>query len=81
MMIAGKMPRHLWPEAVRTAVMRLNLTPSSALEYSSPIQMLAELGADFTGPVHLGHLHAFGGRAYVYDKLNTCDSYPSLQHC
>jgi hypothetical protein len=30
--------------------------------------MLAELGPDFTGPVHLGHLRAYGCRAYVYDE-------------
>jgi hypothetical protein len=31
--------------------------------------MLAELGPDFTGPIHLGHLRAYGCRAYVYDEL------------
>lgn len=43
-MIAGKVPQHLWPEAVNTATMLLNLTPSPALNYSSPVQILAELG-------------------------------------
>jgi hypothetical protein len=31
--------------------------------------MLAELGPDFTGTIHLGHLRAYGCRAYVYDEL------------
>jgi hypothetical protein len=30
--------------------------------------MLAELGPDFTGPVHLSYLRAYGCRAYVYNK-------------
>jgi hypothetical protein len=31
--------------------------------------MLAELGPDFTGTIYLGHLRAYGCRAYVYDEL------------
>jgi hypothetical protein len=69
MMIAGNVPQHLWPEVVQTAVMLLNLTPSPALQYKSPIQMLAELGPDFTGPIYLSHLRAYGCRAYIYDEL------------
>lgn len=68
MMIAGKVPQHLWPYAVRTAVMLLNLTPSPALDYKSAIQLLEELGDDFKGPIHLGHLKAYGCRALVYDE-------------
>jgi hypothetical protein len=30
--------------------------------------MLAELGPDFTGPIYLGHLRAYGYRAYVYNE-------------
>jgi hypothetical protein len=54
---------------VQTAVILLNLTPSLALQYKSPVQMLAELGPDFTGPIYLGHLRAYGCRAYIYDEL------------
>jgi hypothetical protein len=49
--------------------MLLNLTPSLALQYKSPIQILAELGPDFTGPIYLSHLRAYGYRAYIYDEL------------
>jgi hypothetical protein len=48
--------------------MLLNLTPSLALRYRSPIQILAELGPDFTRPIHLGHLRAYSCRAYVYNE-------------
>jgi hypothetical protein len=54
---------------VQTAVILLDLTPSPALQYKSPVQMLAELGPDFTGPIYLGHLRAYGYRAYIYDEL------------
>jgi hypothetical protein len=49
--------------------MLLNLTPSPALQYRSPVQILAELGPDFTGPIYLGHLRAYIYRAYIYDEL------------
>jgi hypothetical protein len=49
--------------------MLLNLTPSLALQYKSPIQILAELRPDFTGPIYLSHLRAYGYRAYIYDEL------------
>jgi hypothetical protein len=42
--------------------------PSLALQYKTPIQRLVELGSDFTGPIYLGHLWAYGYRAYVYDE-------------
>jgi hypothetical protein len=48
--------------------MLLNFTPSLALQYRSPIQILAELGPDFTGPICLSHLRAYGCRAYVYNE-------------
>jgi hypothetical protein len=37
-------------------VILLNLMPSLALQYKTPIQRLVELGSDFTGPIYLGHL-------------------------
>ncbi|KAI6787438.1 hypothetical protein KC343_g10664 [Hortaea werneckii] len=66
MMIAGKVPRHLWTYAVSTAVQMLNFMPSRTLGYKSPLKMLEEIG--FTGPVNLAHLKAYGCRAYVYDE-------------
>jgi hypothetical protein len=66
MMIAGKVPRHLWTYTVSTAVQMLNFMPSRTLGYKSPLQILEEIG--FTGPVNLTHLKAYSYRAYIYDE-------------
>lgn len=42
MMLHGKLPKALWPEAVKAAVYILNLVPSNALKNNSPYQLLAE---------------------------------------
>ena len=78
MMIAGKLQSFLWPWAVRTAVQLLNTTPSSALGYKAPMEMLAELGDDWKTTVNLGHFKAYGCRTFVYDEnVQRGDKYSS----
>ena len=63
----GRLPKHLWPEAVQTAVYLLNVIPSQSLDNKTPHTVLAEaLNWDVKAPC-VANLRAYGCVAYVHD--------------
>ena len=72
LMISGKVSKYLWPEAVRTATMLLNLLPSRTLDSVAPYEIVAmqqQAAGDKSFPLkpNLSNLRAYGCIAYVYN--------------
>ncbi|KXL49222.1 MAG: hypothetical protein FE78DRAFT_28434 [Acidomyces sp. 'richmondensis'] len=73
LMIAGHVPKHLWPEAVRAATYMLNITPSKSLGMKSPYTCLAEQqhavgNTDWPLQPNVSNLRAYGCVTYVLDQ-------------
>ena len=64
---SAKLPTEYWPEFVMTAAYLINRSPTSSLEWISPLSKLRQaLGIDDRD--EYSHLKAFGCTAYALDK-------------
>ena len=68
MLLGVGLPKVLWGEAANTTVYLINRSPSSALEYKTPMEVWSGSPADYS------NLRVFGALAYAHVKKDKLDA-------